>query len=256
MAFPRLVGMVHLAALPGAPSFSGDFDAVLTAAASDARLLAEAGFDGIIVENFGDAPFFATDAPKVTVAALTRAVTVVGEASNLPVGVNVLRNDGLAALAVAAASDASFIRINVLSGMMYTDQGPIVGQAARVARLRSEICPDIAIMADIFVKHATPPPGLTLAAATKDLVERAGADIIVVSGPGTGAAADIDELRTVVSLSPLPVFLGSGVTTENVSTMLSIATGAIVGTSIKVDGLSTNPIDLSAAKAFVAAASF
>ncbi|TDI55223.1 MAG: BtpA/SgcQ family protein [Acidobacteria bacterium] len=254
MTFPRLVGMVHLAALPGAPSFNADFDAVLAAAESDAALLAEAGFDGIMVENFGDTPFFATDAPKVTIAALTRAVTVVSEASNLPVGVNVLRNDGLAALAVAAVSAASFIRINVLSGTMYTDQGPIVGQAAEVARLRSEICPDVAIMADVFVKHATPPAGLTLAAATKDLVERAGADAVVVSGPGTGSATDIDELRTVVSLSPLPVFLGSGVTAENVPTMLSIATGAIVGTSIKVDGLATNPVDLSSATTFVAAA--
>lgn len=246
--------MVHLGPLPGSPGFLGDFDAVVADAAVDATLLAKAGFDGVMVENFGDAPFFASDAPKVTVAALTTAVNAVYEASRLRVGVNVLRNDGLAALAVAAATPASFIRINVLSGTMYTDQGPIVGEAAEVARLRSQICPDVAIMADVFVKHATPPQGLTLVAATDDLVERAGADAVVVSGRGTGSSTDLDQLRAVTERSRLPVYLGSGVTMDNVTSMLALADGAIVGTSIKIDGVSTNPVDLDAAKAFIRAA--
>lgn len=246
--------MVHLGPLPGSPGFFGDFDAVVADAATDATLLAEAGFDGVMVENFGDAPFFASDAPKVTVAALTTAVNAVYEASRLRVGVNVLRNDGLAALAVAAATPATFIRINVLSGTMYTDQGPIVGEAAEVARLRSQICPDVAIMADVFVKHATPPQGLTLVAATDDLVERAGADAVVVSGRGTGSSTDLDQLRAVTERSRLPVYLGSGVTMDNVTSMLALADGAIVGTSIKIDGVSTNSVDLDAAKAFIRAA--
>lgn len=254
MNIPRLVGMVHLGALPGSPNFGGDFNAVVSAAAADAALIANAGFDGIMVENFGDTPFFASDAPKVTIAALTTAVNAVYEASRLAVGVNVLRNDGLGALSVAACTHASFIRVNVLSGTMYTDQGPIVGEAAAVARLRSQICPDVAIMADVFVKHATPPPGLSITDATRDLIERSGADAVVVSGPGTGLPADLDQLRIVADLSDRPVFLGSGVTIDNVQTMLSVAHGAIVGTSIKVDAVSSNPIDIVAAKALVDAA--
>lgn len=254
MSIPRLVGMVHLGPLPGSPAFGGDLDSVVTAATVDAERIAEAGFDGIMIENFGDAPFYATNAPKVTIASLTTAVNAVYEASRLPVGVNVLRNDGLGALCVAAATPATFVRINVLSGTMYTDQGPIVGQAAEVGRLRSQICPDVAIMADVFVKHATPPAGLSLADATNDLVERAGADAIVVSGTGTGAPADVDDLTTVAGLSHLPVYLGSGVTIDNVDDMLSVAHGAIVGTSIKVNGVATNPVDLKAATDFVRAA--
>jgi len=254
MSIPRLVGMVHLGPLPGSPAFDGDLDSIITAATADAERIAEAGFDGIMIENFRDAPFYASNVPKVTIASLTTAVNAAYEASRLPVGVNVLRNDGLGALGIAAATPATFVRINVLSGTMYTDQGPIVGQAAEVARLRSQICPDVAIMADIFVKHATPPAGLTLADATNDLVERGGADAVVVSGAGTGAPADLDQLATVVGLSHLPVYLGSGATTDNVDEMLAIADGAIVGTSIKVDGVATNPVDLEAAADFVKAA--
>ncbi|MFV9671987.1 MAG: BtpA/SgcQ family protein, partial [Acidimicrobiia bacterium] len=202
MSLPRLVGMIHLEPLPGAPGYGGSMDAILDLARSDAQAIATAGFDGIMVENFGDAPFFTDDAPKVTIAAMARAVTEVA-AAGLPTGVNVLRNDGLGALAVAAATGAQFIRINVLSGTMYTDQGPIVGSAALVARARRELCPDVAIMADVFVKHATPPAGLTLIDATNDLVERAGADAVIVSGAGTGAATSLDDLKTVADRSHL-----------------------------------------------------
>lgn len=246
--------MVHLRPLPGAPGFTGDFDAVIASATADAEVIAQAGFDGIMVENFGDTPFFASAAPKVTIAALTTAVNAVYETSRLQVGVNVLRNDGLGALSVAAATPASFVRINVLSGTMYTDQGPIVGEAAEVARLRSQICPNVAIMADIFVKHATPPAGLTIQDAASDLVERSGADAIIVTGDATGSPIDFDQLRDVAEGSRLPVYLGSGVTTDNIGALLSAAHGAIVGTSIKVGGVSTSPVDLAAAAALVQAA--
>lgn len=255
MAIPGLIGMVHLGPLPGSPAYDGDFDQILVQAAADASTLAEAGFGAVMVENFRDAPFFADDAPKVTIASLTTAVNAVYEASRLPVGVNVLRNDGLGALSVAAATPATFVRINVLSGSMFTDQGPIVGRAAEVARLRAAICPQVEIMADVFVKHATPPSGLTLADATSDLVERAGADAVVVSGAGTGSPTSLDDVMTVTSLSHLPVFIGSGVTAATVSGLLAVATGVIVGTDTKIDGDATKPVDLTRATAIVTAAS-
>jgi membrane complex biogenesis BtpA family protein len=254
MAMPSLIGMVHLGPLPGSPGFAGDFESILADAASDAATLAQAGFQAIMVENFGDAPFYATDVPKVTIATLTTAVNTVYRASRLPIGVNVLRNDAAGALAVAAATPASFIRVNVLSGTMYTDQGPIVGDAAAVSRLRTQICPDVEIMADVFVKHATPPMGLTLTDATHDLVERSGADAVVVSGTGTGSPTSVDDIKTVVAASPLPVYIGSGATAGTVAALLKMAHGVIVGTDIKLDGVSTNPIDPVRAAAVVKAA--
>jgi len=226
---------------------------VIDRARSDAHLLVTAGFEGIMVENFGDAPFYADDAPKVTIAAMTIAIAEVA-ATGLPIGVNVLRNDALGALAIAAAVDAAFVRVNVLSGMMYTDQGPIIGRAAEVARARRDLTPATAIMADVFVKHATPPAGLTLVDATNDLVERAGSDAVIVSGSGTGAATSLDDLRTVAERSHLPVYVGSGATAATIREILAIADGAIVGSDTKVGGIATNPVDPERAAAVVRSA--
>ena len=237
MPLPRVIGMVHLGPLPGSPSFGGSLEAVIAAATADSLVLAEAGFDGVMVENFGDAPFHADDVPKVTVAAMTSAVAAVVAAAGLPTGVNVLRNDALGALAVAAASGAAFIRVNVLSGTMFTDQGPIVGRAADVARTRAAICPDVAIMADVFVKHATPPAGLQIADAARDLGERGGADAVVVSGSGTGAPTDLLDLRTVRDATSAPLYVGSGAIAATAPALLELATGLIVGTDQKLEGV-------------------
>ncbi|MEX1207299.1 MAG: BtpA/SgcQ family protein [Acidimicrobiia bacterium] len=251
----RLIGMVHVGPLPGAPHFDGDLDSTLAGALLDARRLADAGFDALMMENFGDAPFFADDVPKVTVAAMTRVATAIREAVDLPLGINVLRNDALAAVAVAAASGASFIRVNVLAGTMSTDQGPITGRPAEVARLRAAVHPTLQVLADVFVKHAVPPPGLTLSQAARDLWERGGADGIVASGSGTGHPVDFDRLHEIRKVVPdAPLFVGSGVDAATVAELLEICSGVIVGTSVKEAGLTTAPVDPERAAALVKAA--
>jgi len=250
-----LVGMVHLGPLPGSPGFAGDLDGVVEAAVTDAITLAAAGFDAVLIENFGDAPFFADDVPDATVAAITRAATEVSRAVDLPVGINVLRNDAIAAVSIAAAVSASFVRVNVLTGAMTTDQGPIVGKAAEVARLRIALGVDLEVAADVMVKHAVPPPGLTLAAAARDTWERGGADALILSGDSTGDSADPAQLRALRTAVPdAPILIGSGANVETVAALLEIADGVIVGTSVKVDGAATAPVDAARAAAFVAAA--
>ncbi len=255
MNLPRLVGMVHLDALPGAPRFEGDLSAVIASALDDASRLAEAGFGALMVENFGDAPFYSDRVPPETVAAMTRVVAEITTRLDLPVGVNVLRNDAEAALAVAAATGADMIRVNVLSGIMYTDQGPVVGRAADVARTRARLAPEVRILADVFVKHAVPPPGLTVADAARDTWARGGADALVVSGAGTGAAVDPDRVRTVRSAVPdAPLLLGSGVTPDTITELGGVVDGAIVGSWSKVGGCVDNPVDPVRAAELVAAA--
>jgi len=246
--------MIHLGPLPGSPGFGGDLERVVDRAVTDGRTLVAAGFDGLMVENFGDAPFFAEDVPVETVAAMTRAVGAVVEQCGLQTGVNVLRNDAQAALAVAAATGSSFIRVNVLSGTMFTDQGPIVGRAAEVSRMRNRLCPEVAVLADVMVKHAVAPAGLTLEDAARDLAERGGADAVVVSGSGTGTATSGGDLETVAAGIDLPVYVGSGATAESARRLLQVAQGVIVGSSLKAGGDPSQPIDPGRAAAFVAAA--
>ncbi|HJU81873.1 MAG TPA: BtpA/SgcQ family protein [Acidimicrobiia bacterium] len=249
--------MVHLSPLPGAPRFRSDtgMDAVMARALEDASRLAEAGFPALMIENYGDAPFFAVGVPPVTVAALTRVVARVKDETGLEVGVNVLRNDAISALGIAAATGAGWIRVNVLSGLMYTDQGPITGQAAEVARVRKDWCPGVGILADVFVKHATPPPGNDIAQAGADTWERAGADALVISGTGTGSAPDLDLARDLrMAVPEAPILVGSGATAGNLVELAKVANGAIVGSSLKVGGRPEGEIDLDSAREFVAAA--
>ena len=247
--------MVHLGALPGSPRYDGDFDAVIERAVSDSRTLAEAGFDAVMIENFGDAPFFADDVPAVTVAAMTRAITEISHAVALPLGVNVLRNDALSAMSIAAATGAAMIRVNVLSSMMYTDQGPIVGRAAELARLRAAIAPDVLVLADVFVKHASPPPGATIELSAIDAWERSGADALVISGTGTGASVDLGDLRRVAKVVPeAPLVIGSGADARNVAVLAETVRSVIVGSSLKPNHDVTRPIDQTLAGEFVSAA--
>lgn len=247
--------MVHLGPLPGSPAFGGDLQGVIDRACRDAEVLAAAGFDAVMVENFGDTPFFADAVPPATVAAMAVAAAAIADTVDTPIGVNVLRNDAMAALAVAAASGADFIRVNVLSGTMFTDQGPITGRAADVARLRRSLTPSTRVFADVFVKHATPPPGSSIGLAARDLWERGGADALIVSGTGTGAPVDSETLDEVAAAVPdAPLYIGSGATAETVGSLLAKATGVIVGTAIKVGGVTTAPVDPALAKQFIAAA--
>ena len=240
--------MVHLGPLPGSPGFDSDLDEVIARAIADARTLADAGFDAVMIENFGDAPFFADAVPPITVASISVAAAAIGDAIDIPIGINVLRNDALAALAVAAAVGARFIRVNVLSGTMFTDQGPIVGRAAEVARTRKALTPGTLVFADVFVKHATPPPGSSLRLAATDLWGRGGADALIVSGDGTGSPVDPDRLTEVASAVPgAPLYVGSGVTEKSVGALLVAATGVIVGTALKVGGVTTGPVDMELA---------
>lgn len=248
---PTLVGMIHLAALPGAPAFAGDLDAVAHRAAAEARLLALAGFDALMVENYHDTPFFKDALPPETVAALTRCALAVRQAvPDRPLGINALRNDALAALGIAAAVGAEFIRVNVLTGAMLTDQGLIEGCAAALMRRRAVLAPRVAVWADVLVKHAAPLGPVDLAQSAQDAVHRGGADALIVSGSGTGAPTDPARVAAIRAAAPgVPVVVGSGTTLE---TLRALAADAyIVGTALKRDGA----LDPSLCRQLVAAAS-
>ena len=236
-------GMVHIKALPGAPMFAGSMDEVVDAALADARALAAGGCDGMGAENFGDRPFFKTAVPPETIAAMTRVIAAIAAEVQLPIGVNVLRNDARAALGIAAAAGGAFIRINVHTGAMLTDQGIIEGKAAETLRSRAQLAPDVAIFADHLVKHATPLVEPDVVQSAKDLRHRGYADAIIITGAGTGAKADphrLDMLR--VALDDAPLLIGSGIDAENAAAFAT-ADGVIVGTSMKRGGRIDAPVD-------------
>lgn len=251
-----VVGMVHLPPLPGAPGWEGSMDRVLERAVQDAWSLQDAGLTGVMVENFGDVPFYPGAVPPETVAAMAAAVAAVRAAVTLPVGVNVLRNDGAAALSVAVATGARFIRVNVHTGSMFTDQGLLHGQAHRTLRMRAHLGAPVAVLADVFVKHGAAPAGVSLEEAARDARTRGLADGLVVSGSGTGGATDPSHVVRVREAVPdAPVWVGSGATAESAPGLLAAAHGIIVGSALQVGGRAGQPVDPERARRFMDAVS-
>jgi len=235
--------MVHLRALPGAPLYGGSMQEVLDAALADAQALARGGADGVVFENFGDKPFTKGRVEAETVAAMTRAIVAVTAEVTMPFGVNVLRNDGASAIGIAAATGAQFVRVNLLTGQMLTDQGIIEGEAYDVMRRRGRLAPETFVFADHLVKHAVPLVAMDETSSVRDLRHRGLADAIVVDGTETGKPVDPERLRRVrAALPDAPIVIGSGLTAENADAY-GDADAAIAGTSLKVNGDVAAPVD-------------
>jgi membrane complex biogenesis BtpA family protein len=250
-----VIGMLHLAALPGSPLYGGSIAAVREAALRDATLLAEGGVHGLMMETFGDTPFFPGRVPGHVVAHLTAIAAEVRRAvPSLPLGINVLRNDGLSALAIAHAVGASYIRVNVLCGARVADQGLLQGIAHDLLRLRAELrAGDVKIFADVDVKHSAPLAPRPIADEVDDTLHRGMADALIVSGAGTGKPTDPEKVKLVKSAAKnAPVFLGSGVTPKSLPALLPYADGFIVGTYFKQDGVSSNPVDVKRVRELIA----
>ena len=233
------IGMIHLPPLAGSIGYRGQGpDPIVDAALRDLYALETGGVDAVLVENFNDVPY-AQSAPKETVAMMAVVVRRLIERAHVPVGLNVLRNDGLAGLAIAAATGATFVRVNVFAGVAYTDQGAIEGQARDLHWLRRDLGTDTKLLADIHVKHAAHFTNIGEAAID---AARNRPDALIVTGIGTGRRTDHDDLEAVKQASGLPTFVGSGVRIDNVSTYLD-ADGFIVGTALKVDGRVDGPVN-------------
>ena len=253
----RIVGVLHLPPLPGsargrsARHISGILDAVR----QDALAWTSGGANALIVENFGDVPFHKGAVGPETIAAMTLAVSLACAESGLPIGVNVLRNDVEAAVAIAALAGGRFVRANVYAGAAVTDQGLIEGRADSVQALIRRLDAPISVWADVDVKHAAPLTPRPIGELAEDAVERGLADAVIVSGAGTGQPTNAADLQAVRAVLPgTPIYVGSGATDATLPSLLTIADGAIIGTAAKVEGIVCNRVDQERVRALVAAA--
>ena len=250
-----IIGVVHLLPLPTSARWGGSLKAVIDRAEQEATALASGGVDGMIVENFFDAPFTKNQVDPAVVSAMTVVVQRIQNLVTVPVGLNVLRNDGRSAIAIASCVQAQFIRVNVLTGVMATDQGLIEGEAHQLLRYRRELGSDVKIFADVLVKHARPLSSPNLTVAVKDTIERGLADAVILSGWATGSPPDQEDLELATAAAAgTPVFIGSGASWENVETLLQAANGVIVSSSLKRHGQIQQPIDPIRVSQFVEAA--
>ena len=258
-----LVGVVHLPPLPGSPRSALSPSEIARGAVADARALADAGFDLVMLENCGDAPFFAGRVPQVTVSAMTLVAALVhAELPDVPLGINVLRNDVDAALAIGTVVSASCVRVNVHIGARVTDQGIIEGHAAETLRTRRDLGADrerdgrprIAIWADVDVKHSAALAMRPLEQEAEDLALRAMADAVLVTGSGTGKSVDFAKLATVKrAVRDVPVLVASGATMATLAEIARSCDGVIVGSALREGGVAGRGVDRERAAEFAGA---
>ena len=249
-----VIGVIHLLPLPTSARWQGDLQAVIARAEQEATALASGGAHGLIVENFFDAPFPKSGVDPAVVSAMTLVVHRLKQLVMLPIGLNVLRNDAQSALAIATCTGASFIRVNVLTGVMATDQGLIEGNAHELLRYRRELGSEVKIFADVLVKHAQPIGHPDLGAVVKDTIIRGLADGVILSGTATGEPPSMKDLRLArVAAGDTPVLIGSGANIDNISQLIQSVDGVIVSSSLKRKGQIEQPIDPIRVREFVTA---
>ncbi|UCH26283.1 MAG: BtpA/SgcQ family protein [Trueperaceae bacterium] len=252
---PVVIGVVHLRALPGSPQYRGNsLEEIYGLAVEEAGRYARGGVHGLIVENHGDIPFSKPeDLGPETAAVMAVAADRIKQQVDLPIGINVLANGAITALAVAQAGRGRFVRINQWANAYVANEGIIEGPAARAARYRSFLhAHDIKVFADVHVKHGSHAivADRSITELTRD-AEFFDADVVIATGQRTGDSTKLDELRTIKKSTQLPVLVGSGVTEENVAELLTLADGVIVASSLKQEGVWWTPVSEDKVRSFM-----
>jgi len=244
-------GMVHFPALPGTPMFdtAGGFRRVRDIALKDAEALSEAGFDGLMFSNEGDRPYL-SDVSKYTVAAMSRLVSEISQKFSMPFGVSVLA-DPMAAISVGAAVEANFVRI-FLSWVFASDWGIVSPDAGMLQRYKMQLGSNLAIFANIS-GHTAPLGDRSVYDIARGAIKFGLADAVCLAGTTAGSEIDISDLEQArkAASGKTPVVIGTGVSIENLESMYPYGDAFIVGTSLKVDGDTFNPIDPQRAKMFM-----
>ncbi|QSB05194.1 BtpA/SgcQ family protein [Natronoglycomyces albus] len=244
-----VIACVHLLPTPGSPRFDGNVERIYATALAETDVFLRHGVDALIVENFRDQPFLPNSVGPETTATIAGVAREVVRASSVPVGVAVLRNDAAAAMSIAVATGAQFIRVNVHTGAVLTEQGILTGQGHDTLRRREQLKGTVDIWADARVKHSVPFTHHDLAAEIRDLNKSA--DGIIVSGELTGVEALPQDLKVAQENSSAPVYVGSGVTAVNLAQQFDSADGFIVGSDFKEDGVAARPVEEGRVKTFM-----
>ncbi len=241
-----LVGMVHVQALPGTPYNRLPVSAIVEHAVSEARVLAKAGFDAVMIENMHDRPYLRQAVGPEVVAVMAAVLDAVRGAVAVPLGVQILAGANREAVAVALAGGGAFVRAENFVFAHVADEGLMPeADAGRLLRYRRELAAEhVRVFADVKKKHAS--HALT---GDVDIAEAAraaaffGADGVVVTGVATGRPVDAADVRQVSAAVELPVAVGSGVTPDNLAALWPSADVFVVGSFLKEDGVWHRPLD-------------
>jgi len=250
-----VIAMIHVGALPGTPAARADLREIESSALREAELYRAAGVHGLMLENMHDTPYLRGEVGPEIVAAMAVIARAVKDASGLPCGVQVLAGANLEAIAVAHTAGLDFIRAEGFAFAHVADEGLIQSSAAKLLRYRKQIGADrVQVWADVKKKHSSHAITADVdIAATAEAVEFMRGDAVIVTGSVTGDPPQLADITDAKRKCRLPVYLGSGITAENLSTFYDAADGFIVGSYFKAGGRWNKPVDPRRVKRFLAA---
>jgi uncharacterized protein len=245
----HVVGMIHLLPLPGTLGYRGSFDQVVERAVNDSYVLEKTGFDSLLIQNFGDSPF-KVKVDMSTVAHMSVVCQEIHRRVNIPTGVCLLRNDGPASIAVAAATGCSFVRIKCHAGTMVWPEGLINSEASETLAVRQRLGADILIMADISEPHARNLYVDDIAEVARANVGFGKADVLLITAETLDNALDLAE-KVRIKTPSVKLFLGGGSRPETVKKILSVFDGIVVGKGVKISNSPEAPVDENLAASFI-----
>ena len=244
-----VIGMVHLKPLPGTPKWENDLEDIIDYALRDFEALIAGGVDGIILENFMDRPFKQRIKDPETIAAFSIIVWEIRKRATVPIGINLLRNSGIEAMAIACVVGTDFIRVNAYSEPLWSSEGLLQPIARDIQSIKKKLNCKAKIFADVNCKHSK--PIMDLVEASIEAHRRGLADALIVSGSRTGEPVDPIDLYLVRKYTSIPVILGSGARPENIGLYWRLADAFIVGTYFKRHGNVFGPVDIDRVKKFM-----
>lgn len=232
-----VIGVIHLRPLPGAPLYDGaSVREISEKAVSDAKVMADNGVNGLIIENFGDKLFQKTVGPE-TVAAMTYISKDIKDEVDVPIGLCVLQSDAISSIAIAKAVQGAFVRVPYYTETSVVDAGTMESIAAATLRYRKFLDANVKIFADVHIKHSYPLMQRPIEYAAEDSFHRGLADAIIITGRKTGGNTDPDDIRRVREALPeVPLVVGSGVNEENVENYISMVDAIIIATGLNYAG--------------------
>jgi len=250
-----VIAMIHVGALPGTPAARSSLREIERAALAEAKMYRACGVHGLMLENMHDTPYLRGEVGPEIVSAMAIIARMAKDASGLPCGVQILAGANLEALAVAHAAGLDFIRAEGFAFAHVADEGLIQSSAAKLLRYRRQIGAErVQVWADVKKKHSSHAITADIdIGATAEAVEFMRGDAVIVTGSVTGDAPQLGDITDTKSHCRLPVYLGSGVTAENLATFYKAVDGFIVGSYFKKDGHWKNAVDAKRVKRFMAA---
>lgn len=239
-----IVGMVHVAALPGTPNHDLPVSEIIHLAVDEAVMLKNAGMDAIMIENMHDVPYMKGTAAPEIISAMTAVALAIKEKVQLPMGIQILAAANKEALAVAHVAGLDFIRAEGFSFAHVADEGIIESSAGELLRYRKMIGAErIKVFTDIQKKHSS--HAITTDVSLAEHVKTADfflSDGIIITGRSTGETALIEDVKTARESTTLPIIIGSGISAENIENYWDFADVFIIGSSYKEDGNWKNKI--------------